>query len=92
MTIKVDYAALEQGAADMKSIAQEIENTVNDLKGKLAAVTWDGTDRDAYQAQQDEMSQSINQIQELLTQIGGAVNQANENYQATEQGNAKNWA
>lgn len=92
MTIKVDYAALEQGASAMKSIAGDIENTINDLKGKLAAVTWEGTDKEAYQAQQDEMSNSIHEIQELLAQIAGAVNQANENYQLTEQSNASNWA
>lgn len=90
--IKVDYAALEQGAGAMKTIAGEIEGIIQDLKGKLAKVEWTGSDQAAYQEQQEAMQKSIDDIQQLLAQIGGAVQQAKDNYQMTEQSNAGNWA
>ena len=89
--IKVDYAAMEESAGQMKKIAGEIEGAVSDLTSKLGNLGWDGADREAYQAQQNEMFQSIGEIKELLDAIAGAVDQANANYQGTESANAKAW-
>ena len=90
--IKVDYAVMEESAGQMKKIAGEIEGAVSDLTSKLGGLGWDGADRDAYQAQQDEMFQSIGEIKELLDAIAAAVDQANQNYGDTESANARAWA
>lgn len=90
--IQVDYAALESAEGEMKKIAGAIETEVNDLKSKLGHLDWEGNDKTAYEEKQNAMTQSINDIQELLQQIAGAVGVARENYMATEKANAQTWA
>ena len=90
--IQVDYAALETAEAEMKKIANAIQTEVQDLTGKLGHLDWEGADKTAYDEKQHAMNQSIQDIQELLQQIAGAVGTARDNYMATEKANAQTWA
>lgn len=89
--IKVDYAALENASAQIKGIAGGIESKLGDLKGRLQQITWDGSDAEAYRVHQAKWDQAINDMNQVLAQIGAAVETARGNYQQTESANAGMW-
>jgi WXG100 family type VII secretion target len=90
--ITVNYAALEQGESTIKAIASAIEGKLSDLKGRLAKIEWDGSDRDAYNQYQLSWDNAVADMNQVLAKIGAAVATARENYQSTEQSNAQAWS
>ncbi|MEV4757078.1 WXG100 family type VII secretion target [Micromonospora sp. NPDC049559] len=91
MAIKVDYARMESAHQQMQKISQEIDSKLDDLRGRLQRMQWDGDDRRAYEEHQAKWDSAIRDINQLLNQIGGAVGIARENYVTTEMSNAKVW-
>jgi WXG100 family type VII secretion target len=90
--IAVNYAALEQGEQQITSIARSLESKLADLKGRLAKIEWDGSDRDAYNAYQAQWDSAVADMNQVLAKIGGAVGTARENYQNTETANRQAWS
>ncbi|MBV1853545.1 WXG100 family type VII secretion target [Catellatospora tritici] len=87
--IAVDYAAMEEAQAGIQRKVSELEQRLNDLKGRLAKLEWDGSDRDAYQAAWDKIARAVNDVKDTMGFIGGAVGQTRQSYQDTESANAK---
>jgi early secretory antigenic target protein ESAT-6 len=92
MTIKVNYAALEQAHTQMQAIARHLDEKLDTLRSGLQRLEWSGEDAAAYQAQQAQWDAAVRDINTILGEIGNAVGIAKENYLSTEQSNAKAWS
>ena len=89
--IAVDYAAMEDAARALQSSSSTIENLSSELKSQLARIDWEGSDHQAYLAQQDKWDKALAEINDLLNQVGGAVNTAREGYGGVEQQGVQAW-
>ncbi|MER7459926.1 WXG100 family type VII secretion target [Micromonospora sp. NPDC126480] len=91
MSIKVDYAALENANQQMQTISRTIDEKLDTLRSMLSKLQWDGQDRAAYEQHQAQWDSAVRDINRILNEIGGAVGIARENYVSTEMSNAKVW-
>jgi 6 kDa early secretory antigenic target len=89
--IYVNYQALQDGEASIIQISQRIEQKLSDLKGRLARITWEGQDMQAYQAYQQQWDQAIADLNTILSKTGALVGTAHGNYRQNEVSNAKVW-
>lgn len=86
MSIKVDYAALQTAAADIKGTHDQMNNLLDQLKSDLAPLvnTWEGNAQTAYRAKQQQWDQAVDDLNKVLASVGTAVNDALQNYQSGE--------
>jgi 6 kDa early secretory antigenic target len=91
MTIKVDYAALENANTQMRAIARTLDEKLDTLKAGLQKMQWEGSDQAAYHGYQAQWDAAVRDINQILNEIGNAVGIARENYVSTETSNAKLW-
>lgn len=91
MSIKVDYAVLENANQQMQTISRTIDEKLDTLRSMLTKLQWDGQDRAAYEQHQAQWDSAVRDINRILNEIGGAVGIARENYVNTEMSNAKVW-
>ncbi|MGN9774564.1 WXG100 family type VII secretion target [Micromonospora sp. H33] len=91
MSIKVDYAVLENANQQMQTISRTIDEKLDTLRSMLSKLEWDGQDRAAYEQHQAQWDSAVRDINRILNEIGGAVGIARENYVNTEMSNAKVW-
>jgi ESAT-6 family protein len=92
MTIKVNYAALEQAHTQMQAIARHLDEKLDTLRSGLQRIEWEGHDAVAYQQQQAAWDAAVRDINAILNEIGTAVGIAKENYLSTETSNARAWS
>ncbi|SDE42352.1 WXG100 family type VII secretion target [Glycomyces harbinensis] len=85
--IKLDYATMEESSQRIHTDAQSINDALADLASKLDALEWEDAAAEAYQAQRTEWDQSLAKLNELLVQIGTAVDNAKIRYQEVEAAN-----
>jgi early secretory antigenic target protein ESAT-6 len=92
-SIKVNFAGLEQGAADISASAGKIQGQLDQLKADLQPLvgSWTGEASTQYQAHQANWDQSAADLQQVLAQIGIAVRVAGEDYLDGERNNANVW-
>ena len=91
--ILVTFGAVQQASQDANDSAQKLNAQLADLKAYLAPLVaaWQGaaaTDYGAKQAKWDSAQQGLN---EVLLQIGKAVNGAHDTYNQTESANRSSW-
>lgn len=91
MVIKVEYARMEQASQQMRTISQEIDGKLDELRSRLQRMQWMGGDAEAYQAHQAQWDAAIRDINQLLNEISGAVGIARANYLSTETSNTRLW-
>lgn len=89
--IAVDYGAMEDAARALQSSSRTIENLSSELKSQLAKIDWEGSDRQAYLAQQQKWDNALAEINDLLNQVGGAVTTAREGYGTVESQGVSAW-
>jgi early secretory antigenic target protein ESAT-6 len=92
-TIKVSFAGLSQGAADIGRSASMIQSHLDQLKRDLQPLVhdWTGTAAEAYQHHQSEWDKAATDLQQVLASIGTAVSRAGEDYADGERNNANRW-
>ena len=90
--ITVDYIAMEQAAEAIRAGSKAIEQKLSDLDSQLKKLVWDGNDRDAYLAHQAKWNQAIADMNNILNQVGGAVETARGGYGNAEQSGVTAWA
>ncbi|WP_035702664.1 WXG100 family type VII secretion target [Glycomyces tenuis] len=91
-TIKLSYSELEAATAQIASESGAINDTLSELASRLDALNWEGSDKEAYEGQRAEWNQSIGKLNEILEQVGTAVNNAKIRYAETEAANAARFA
>jgi ESAT-6 family protein len=91
--IKVTFAALEAARADVAATAGRMTGQLEDLKRFLAPMvaTWEGQASTDYQAKQRQWDTAAANLAGVLSQIGVALDQANERYHQVEKSNAARW-
>ena len=91
MSIRVDYAVLENAHSQIRSISAGIEERLGSLESRLARIQWEGDDRVSYEAHRAQWRSAMEGINKVLNEIGTAVGVARENYMQTERANANAW-
>jgi early secretory antigenic target protein ESAT-6 len=91
--IKVSFAGLAQGAADIGRSASMIESHLEQLKRDLQPLvnTWTGEAKENYDAHQAKWNQAAADLKQVLSAIGTAVGRAGEDYADGERNNAARW-
>jgi len=92
-TIKVSFAGLSQGAADIGRSASMIQSHLDQLKKDLQPLVqdWTGSASEAYQHHQGEWDKAAADLQQVLASIGTAVSRAGEDYADGERTNTNRW-
>jgi early secretory antigenic target protein ESAT-6 len=93
MSILVNYATITNASTDVKSTAGRIKQQLDDLEAavKRVAQSWEGEAQEGYQRKQREWDQTAADLHATLLKISTALQNAAENYQATEKSNASTW-
>lgn len=90
--IKVSPAELDGFGMRIKTSSQELQAILDELRGKLDAMAWTGSDQQNYEIQRAEWNRTVMGLNELLNRIGQTVQLANQNYKGTEGANARMFA
>jgi WXG100 family type VII secretion target len=91
--IRVSFAAVEAAGADIKSTSQKMDQELDNLRAKLAPLEagYTGEAKELWHQIQTSWNNNQNELNQVLAQIGVAVNQAAENYRSTEKGVGGLW-
>lgn len=91
--IKVTFGAIDTAASDAGTIARNLNQQLDDLKGYISPLvaSWTGQAATNYQALQKEWDTSAAALTGILHQIAGALRTANENYITAENAIANIW-
>jgi 6 kDa early secretory antigenic target len=91
--IKVDFGHLSSAAGEISSQAAKIQSELDNLKQRLNPVIaqWEGGASESYQAAQRAWDESAAGLQQVLAQVGTAVQSATDAYQAAESKNQGRW-
>jgi WXG100 family type VII secretion target len=88
---QTNYAQMETASQTIQGISKTIDTELDTLRQRLQNLTWDGKDREAYNAHQAKWDAAVKDMNNLLNEIGGAVGIARSNYITTEMNNAQVW-
>ncbi|GHH16613.1 WXG100 family type VII secretion target [Streptomyces lanatus] len=93
MSILVNYATITNASTDVKSTAGRIKQQLDDLEAavKRVAQSWEGEAQEGYQRKQAEWDKTAADLHATLLKISTALQNAAENYQATEKSNSTTW-
>lgn len=91
---RVVFAAMEQGEADFKQTYSALVNEISSLNTQLQTnlSEWDGSARQAYTDAQAQWNIAMENMQQVLSQLGAVIGTANGGYQATEAANTARWS
>ena len=89
----VTFAAMENAAADVDTIAGRIDRQLDDLKAYLSPLvaSWTGQASADYQALQSRWDSGAADMNSVLREIAGTLRTAHANYTSAESANASIW-
>ncbi|HEV7464720.1 MAG TPA: WXG100 family type VII secretion target [Candidatus Dormibacteraeota bacterium] len=89
--ILVTYGALEEAAADIDRVADQIHQQLTDLRAYVAPLTatWEGVDAAAWGARQQRWDTSSVDLNVILKQIATWLRTQGQNYWHAEHTNAR---
>lgn len=92
--IKVSFGALEAGEQGIRNNYAKLTGTLDQLESDLAPMiaTWTGAAQESYLNCKKQWDDAALALSQVLNNIGQAVGQANQNYQAAENAAKGNWA
>jgi ESAT-6 family protein len=90
---RANFGAINQGAAAFAQTASALMTELEDLEGKLKAklAQWEGDAQAAYHTYQQQWNSSARDMQNIVTQLGTAIDDSGQNYQAAERANTQMW-
>ena len=84
--LKVDYASAEQIAATLQQNAQARISDINSLSSRVnPANVWEGAAATAYTEKYEQWKQAESTLVNALEELGGAVKQIVDNFEAIDQ-------
>ena len=91
---KVNFGALDTAAADISSAGKALESRLEELDRSLAPLRsdWTGSASEAYAQSKAQWTNAINDMNQLLNDIGQAVSQSGSSYQDMEKSNSQMWS
>ncbi len=90
--IRINRAALEQAAADIRSTMNQIQSRLENLEKELAPLRsdWDGSQKDAYHQSKAKWDNAISEMRLLLDDTQRAVQESSTEFgRADARGAAK---
>lgn len=91
MPITVDYVAMEEAAGALRAGSKAIEEKLSELDSQLKKLQWAGEDREMYGVHKKKWDDAIIDMNNILHQIGGAVETARGGYGSAEQAGVSAW-
>lgn len=90
----VTPAAIANGSADTETVAQHIDQLLDDLKAYLAPMvaSWSGDASTDYNAEQARWDTAAGELNTILHEIATALGTAEGNYNSAESTNLGIWA
>ncbi len=84
--IRVNHAALDQAAGDMRQKVKEIDDRLDRLERELEPLKsdWAGHAQTSYQTAKAKWNTAIAEMRDLLTEAHLSVNQSNADYAAAD--------
>ena len=89
--IQVNHEDMAQYAV-IKSNASQIDQLLDNIRRGLQKLHWDGEDRIAYDAAQKKWDDAVQDMNNVLMQIGNLLGQVGQNYITTAQDTTKLWS
>jgi WXG100 family type VII secretion target len=91
--IMVNFSTVSNAAQEVKATAGRIEAQLNDLKQGVQRIaqSWEGSAQEGYRARQAQWDSSAADLHQVLSQISSALENAAQNYTATENKNSAIW-
>lgn len=91
--IKVTFGAIDTAASDTDSIASNLNQQLDDLKGYISPLvaTWTGQAATSYQTLQQQWDTSAANLNDVLRQIATTLRTSNQNYTTAETSNTNIW-
>lgn len=91
--IKVQGAGIDQVISDMKAGVAQMKQMLADMDSQLGPLrqNWEGSAREAYHQSQTKWNGQIEELNQFLTELHGAVQVSKDNYLAGEQRNEHSW-
>jgi len=92
--ILVTFSAVSEAAAHCGSVANSMNQQLDELKSYLNPLvgTWSGEAAERYRALEAQWERSAGDLTAVLNQIQKALDNAYQNYMATESKNSKLWS
>jgi 6 kDa early secretory antigenic target len=89
--LKVNHGGLDLAAADLRAAGQELQRIVEQLESRLNSrqESWTGSAKDAYVPAKAQWNSAIHGMQELLLQLGQAVDNSNLAFAAADQSSGR---
>ncbi|MFI5494326.1 WXG100 family type VII secretion target [Actinoplanes sp. NPDC051859] len=90
-TLRVNFNGLSTAAADIQAAVKRLDAELARLddEGRRLMGTWDGAAQQAYVQRQADWTKAADSLKAILRQIGGAVEESNAQYLATERSAAQ---
>jgi WXG100 family type VII secretion target len=76
--LQVDPVELEQQAARIESLADQLSAEIRNANTELAGVTWQGRSQEAYQSLFDETTTQVDHTAELVRAVGQTLRAAKD--------------
>jgi early secretory antigenic target protein ESAT-6 len=91
--IRVQFESLQAGQAGISKTYSALVGTLEELETKLKPMvtTWTGAAQESYITCKTQWDQAAANLAQVLNNIGSAIGQAHDNYQAAEQSARSNW-
>lgn len=91
--IKYGFGSLADAATDIETSSRNITAQLEDLKSQLKPMvsTWEGEAGQRYQEHQAKWDTAAQELNEILTTIGRAVDEGNNRMQAVNTAAANSW-
>jgi 6 kDa early secretory antigenic target len=85
--LRVDHAALERAAQDLRQGVARIDDRLQRLEAELAPLRsdWSGEAQQAYVRARTSWDRAVREMRDLLEETGQAVHRSNADYRAADQ-------
>jgi WXG100 family type VII secretion target len=87
--IQVNFPSLESAAADLNALFGRLTTQISDLEAAMRPVlaSWDGAARDQYSVRHNEWTSATNELGDVISAFGKAVQESKQLHEATEAAN-----
>ena len=88
---KANFESISTAGADIAGGATKIEQQLNDMDSRLRPQQsdWTGSASESYEQARATWTTTINEMKQLLAEIGAAVTESGQDYQQTDTANAR---
>ncbi|MFJ5927835.1 WXG100 family type VII secretion target [Kitasatospora sp. NPDC092948] len=92
--ILVNFHTISNAGSEVRQTAARVQSQLDDLKAGVQRIasSWQGSAQEGYQARQAQWDAKAADLQQVLSQIATALDNASQSYQDTENRNMQLWS